>query len=374
MNTDVHQTPTLESVEIGLVASPHPVTRITVGAAVEAEAEGCMSLWYPDALAAADVCMPQPGSAGLRGSAAAIADPFVTASAALLATRRCRVAVLGADITRCAPERIATAAISMAGLAPGRVVLALAAPDEPAAIRLGIEPDHVIAWLESVVEIIDALARPGGSLAENGVSPDFARADSVFASDRTPEVVVVGALDAVARLSARLGLGWLSCSIGGVDAYRAHLQARSDETAGVGAAAAGDSMTGVHVVASIHDDAGVAARALEDPRLQQAALMRAARYTAGANGEDRWRWATSPADAAVRVLHGTPSTVVDQVVPYVDAGARRVVIENLLPLADFEEVETAARATWATIKHARLALRVPTLAAVPAMAGEGRQI
>jgi phthiodiolone/phenolphthiodiolone dimycocerosates ketoreductase len=57
------------------------------------------------------------------------------------------------------------------------------------------------------------------------------------------------------------------------------------------------------------------------------------------------------------VVHGTPADVVSHLAPFVEAGVRRIVLDNLLPLGVPEELEGANRATRAAIRAALLTYR-----------------
>jgi phthiodiolone/phenolphthiodiolone dimycocerosates ketoreductase len=65
-----------------------------------------------------------------------------------------------------------------------------------------------------------------------------------------------------------------------------------------------------------------------------------------------------PVEAARHFLAcGTPAEIVEHLAPFVAAGVRRVVVDNLLALGIPEELEGANRATRAAVRAARLTFR-----------------
>jgi len=159
-------------VEIGTSGLPWRAAAIAIGATLAAEADGMHAVWF-----AAEIPVPIDLAAwrGLGGPLSRVvpdptdlADPVVTATAALLVTRQVRIGILGwapgPD-----PVRAARTIASLADLAPGRAVVALTDDHD--------HPDHLTALLAAL-------------------PPDLA-----------VELVVSGADAAVA---ARHGLGWIA--------------------------------------------------------------------------------------------------------------------------------------------------------------------
>ena len=125
-------------VEIGTSGWPWRASGIAIGTALAAEADGAHVVWFADRIPlpvspddwAADAGPLLP----LVPDPADVADPVVTAAAALLVTRHARVGILGwapgAD-----PGRAARTLASLADLAPDRAVVALAGDGRDAAAR-----------------------------------------------------------------------------------------------------------------------------------------------------------------------------------------------------------------------------------------------
>jgi|GEM_PF-5835197 Luciferase-like monooxygenase. len=202
-------------VEIGTSGAPFRSSAIAVGAALAAEAEGAHAIWYADGLAV-DVAPEQwRAQAGALSAIAPdptdLADPIVTAAAALLVARRLRVGVLGwnpgPDSTRAA-RTVAT----LADLAPGRAV-----------VSCGGTSEEVVGLAGAIRPDLDL------ELAVYGGAPETA---------------------------ARLGWGW----IGIAQSPIAVAKLASD--AGV------TGTLGVHLPVLIHADAAVAQAALDAPLLR----------------------------------------------------------------------------------------------------------
>ncbi len=117
-------------VEIGTAGPPFRASTIAVGAALAAETDGAHAIWFPAELtmpvtaeewrhpggtAAATVVAPDPSD---------LADPIVTAAAAVLVARGVRVGVLGWD-PGSDLARARRTILTLAELAPGRCVVAL---------------------------------------------------------------------------------------------------------------------------------------------------------------------------------------------------------------------------------------------------------
>jgi alkanesulfonate monooxygenase SsuD/methylene tetrahydromethanopterin reductase-like flavin-dependent oxidoreductase (luciferase family) len=139
------------------------------------------------------------------------------------------------------------------------------------------------------------------------------------------EVVLGGDDDPSAGLAADLGYGWIATGPLSVEAFAARVGAGRGVTPGIA----------LPIVA--HEDEAVTAKALASPML--------ARLAAG-SGVD-----------AQQVPVGTPGQIVERLRGYVAAGARRVVLDNLVALGAPYELEGGQRATRAIVRAARLELR-----------------
>ncbi|HEY7439667.1 MAG TPA: LLM class flavin-dependent oxidoreductase [Acidimicrobiia bacterium] len=160
----------------------------------------------------------------------------------------------------------------------------------------------------------------------HGDLQDASRLDACFAaigdlsSGSGFDVVVVGGAGA-REAAARHGAGWLAEQPESAETFA--------ETFGAGARAAVDGLAaGVMLDVIVHDDPAAAERAAAQPAVRERGLF-----------------------------SGTPAELVTSLKPYVDAGARRFVLENVLPLVAPEELAAADRALHAAVRNARLTFR-----------------
>jgi alkanesulfonate monooxygenase SsuD/methylene tetrahydromethanopterin reductase-like flavin-dependent oxidoreductase (luciferase family) len=138
--------------DVGVVGFPGTDPVLLLDSILRAERQGAASIWFPEALA----------------DTAVLVDPVVAAAAALVATRRIGVGLVDLDLRSRSPAAVASAAVSLAALGPGRVVVGVEAAGDEAAVA-------------------DLVARIGGAAA----------------------VVVTGSTVEAAALAGRIGVGWL---------------------------------------------------------------------------------------------------------------------------------------------------------------------
>ena len=199
------------------------------------------------------------------------------------------------------------------------------------------------------------------------------------APDTPPvEIVLGGHSDALLELVGRYGTGLAPGPAHHGGALRGTARGRAGARRSRRAAIPREIVPGIYLYAVIHEDHDVAVKALEG------LLLRDRRRSPGNSDAVRRRPGSStrsvPASRALRdyipewvpaatvrdaandlpvdgaqhfVVHGTPAEIVAHLQPFVDAGVRRVVLDNLLPLGIPEELEGANRATRAAIRAAR---------------------
>jgi phthiodiolone/phenolphthiodiolone dimycocerosates ketoreductase len=377
-------------IEIGTMGFPYRASAIATGAAMLAEAEGADALWYPDHLMAWHPRALWREAGGVLAEVIddphAYADPFVAATVALMATRRPRVGIAVTDTYRRHPATIAQAAATLAELAPGRFVLGLGSGEGLNTAPLGIARTKPVARLGEALEIITRLLASEGPVSFAGEHFVLDRLPGMAATrpvDAPPvEIVLGGHSNALLDLVGRFGTGWLPVLPTTADEYSARLAVARDAAVEAGRDPA-QIVPGLYLYAVIHDDVDVAAKALEGLLLRVQALAASSDLFARAGLEHplgagfsglrdyipEWLPPAVVRDAANDlpaagaqhfVVHGTPADVVAHLAPFVEAGVRRVVLDNLLPLGIPEELEGANRATRAAIRAARLTYRSTT--------------
>jgi phthiodiolone/phenolphthiodiolone dimycocerosates ketoreductase len=371
--------------EIGTMGFPYRAAAIATGAAMLAEAEGVDALWFPDHLMAWHPRELWREAGGVLAEVVddphAYADPFVAATSTLLVTRRPRVGIAVTDTYRRHPATIAQAAATLGELAPGRFVLGLGSGEGLNTAPLGLERNRPVSRLGEALEIVTRLLTTDGPVSFPGEHFTLDRLPGMAsaAGPAPVDIVLGGHSDALLRLVGRYGTGWLPVLPTDADEYSARLAIARD--AAVDADRDPDGIVpGLYLYAVIHEDGDLARKALGGLLLRMQALAGNAALFARSGyehplGRDfaglrdyipEWVPAARLRDAANElpveaarhfVVTGTPSEIVAALQPFVEAGVRRVVLDNLLPLGIPEELEGANRATRAAIRAARLTFR-----------------
>jgi phthiodiolone/phenolphthiodiolone dimycocerosates ketoreductase len=374
-------------IEIGTMGFPYRASAIATGAAMLAEAEGADALWYPDHLMAWHPRALWREAGGVLAEVVddphAYSDPFVAATVSLMATRRPKVGIAVTDTYRRHPATIAQAAATLAELAPGRFVLGLGSGEGLNTAPLGIARTKPVARLGEALEVVTRLLGSEGPVSFAGEHFVVDRLPGMAASRPAGappvEIVLGGHSNALLGLVGRYGTGWLPVLPTDADEYSARLAVARD--AAVDADRDPDAIVpGLYLYAVIHEDRTVAEKALEGMLLRVQALAANSDLFRRAGLEHplgagfaglrdyipEWLPAATVRDAANDlpavgaqhfVVHGTPADVVAHLAPFVEAGVRRIVLDNLLPLGIPEELEGANRATRAAIRAARLTYR-----------------
>jgi hypothetical protein len=200
-------------VEIGTTGWPWRASGIAIGTALAAEADGAHVVWFADRIALPVTADEWARAAGpllpLVPDPDDVADPVVTATAALLVTRDARVGILGwrpgDDATRAARTLA-----SLADLAPDRAVVAL----------------------EGAAPVLQAVAAALG-----------------------PAPIELAVLGGPPDVAAALGWGWIAVAV------------PADELAKAAGDAGVTGPVGVHLPVLVHDDPEIARRALHAPLL-----------------------------------------------------------------------------------------------------------
>ncbi len=259
-----------------MTGTPVRAATIAAGAAMAAEADGAHAIWYPDpgpGVGTGPDAPKMPAGDGAGLDATDTADPLITASAALLVARRVRVGILGWD-SGDDPERAARAVATLADLAPGRVVLAVAGADEP-----------LIALAVALRADLDL------EIAVYGTSPGPA---------------------------ARNGWGWIGAGCS------------AESIAKLAGSASVVGPIGIHLPVFVHHDGDLARRGAS---------------SAVVDGQE------VDGDG---VVIGTGADLDAAINEYAGAGVTRIVIDNRLPYAIPEALQSSRAVIRASIRTARI--------------------
>jgi alkanesulfonate monooxygenase SsuD/methylene tetrahydromethanopterin reductase-like flavin-dependent oxidoreductase (luciferase family) len=281
--------------EIGVMGFALRAPAIATGAAMAAEADGAHAIWFPD-------------------------RPPVTADRETWREQAGPLARITPDPTDTADPLLAAATTLLATRRAkvGVLGLDLGASDTDRLAR-AVATLAALAPGRAVVGFDAGAAMPG----RESLARDLHGALS--GRDLPVEVVLCGDDDVSARLAAELGYGWVATGPIGVE----ELAARVGAGPGV--------VPGLALPVVAHEDETVTAKALESPLLASMAEQLGA--------------------AAAHVPIGTPEQVVERLREYVAAGARRIVVDNVVALGAPYEMEGGQRATRAIVRTARLAFR-----------------
>jgi alkanesulfonate monooxygenase SsuD/methylene tetrahydromethanopterin reductase-like flavin-dependent oxidoreductase (luciferase family) len=281
--------------EIGVMGIAARAPAIATAAAMAAEADGAHAIWYPERLRA----VPDAATWQEQGGPLALVTPDPTDLAdPVLAAATAAIATRRATVGVLGLDLPTTDADRVA-----RTVATLAA----------IAPARIAVAFAAGADVPDRAARAGAVL------------ERLARRDLPVELALEGDDAESARLADALGATWIAAGPVAVDDFAARAAALPAGRAGIA----------LPVVA--HEDETVTTKALESPLLAGLAAQ------------------LGPAAAHVPV--GTPEAVVEQIGTYVAAGARRVVVDNLVALGAPYELEGGQRATRAIVRTARLAFR-----------------
>jgi len=319
---------------------------------------GADALWLPDHFVGflpAHVWTPQTTSlANLVPSTDAFFDPFQLLA---VAARRYRRVTLGTAVTeafRNHPMRLAQAFVTLDHLSKGRAILGIGNGERENVQPYGIPWAKRVARLEEALTIVDLLWNSGGK----PVSYDGAfwrLRNATFAlplyEGRRPRVWVAAHAPRMLTLTGRFGDGWLPTTQLSPSRYAEGLAAIEES-----AARAGRSMEAfvpaliVLVVLGRHRDEILEAASASRLGAAWALLVPADWWRRGGRqhplGADHGGYqdiipsevtpehvdaalaTVTPSILANIMLAGGPSEVVEQLLPWIDAGARHIVLWN----------------------------------------------
>ena len=358
---------------VGTTVNPVPPLELSVGQAVQAEASGYDSVWFPDHLMGwfprALWTAEASSIVNLLPSPHLYLDPTVLIALAGQSTQRVRLGTGVTDVIRRSPPEVARAFVTLSLATQGRVVLGLGAGERLNTAPYGLDFAQQVSRLEEALHIIRLLwAAPMGGppvsfegrfwrldRAVLDVDPYQGVAPPIWLGSHGPRML---------RLAGRHADGWLP-------AYPMSAQDYGDGLGAVRAAAAeagrdpGKVTAGYHAYAVPAEDHETAHRMLASPLAGAMSLVASARNWEASGrthplGKDfeglrdyipEWyspaelRVATASYDLGVfhdLVAHGTASELVDHFTPFVEAGLEHLVVSNVGPLAGIEYLGTSS--------------------------------
>ncbi len=333
------------------------------------------SIWTPDISAVARI--------GPARNPHVFLDPVAAMAAAATSTERIRLATCVTDPLRRHPAMLANEFLTLHHMSNGRVILGIGAGEGENTLPYGIDYRYQVSRFEEALAVIRLLWEADGQVDFEGEW--FRLRGAVLglgAYENTFPEIWVGALGPrMCEITGRYGDGWLPVKLP-LDAYRERLGWIHDamRTAGRDPIGLTAAMRSYVALAEDHERA----HELIDHTLVKGYVLSLPDWIFKSMGAEHplgkdFHGLTSyiPAgmpreealDAIGRIpfelvheyfLHGTPTDVVDQMRPYVAAGATTQIMLNLGVLADPSAVVSSSRLFAEIVQEAARAFDQPT--------------
>jgi len=313
-------------------------------------------------------------------------DPIAAIAAAATSTERIRLATCVTDPLRRHPAMLANEFLTLHHLSKGRVVLGIGAGEGENTIPYGIDYRHQVSRFEEALQVIRLLWESDGQVDFEGRwFPLRGAVLGLGAYEGTfPEIWVGGLGPRMCQIAGRYGDGWLPMKLP-VEEYRIRLGWIHDAMLTNGRDPA-ELTAAMRSYAALSDDHDRAHQLIDHPLVKGYVLSLPdwIYKTMGAEhplGED-FHGLTSyipagiPKEEALEAigripfelvheyfLHGTPTDVIDQMRPYVEAGATVQIMLNMGVLADPSTVVRSSRLFSEVVEEAARAFRPAATAA-----------
>ncbi|MFN2609823.1 MAG: LLM class flavin-dependent oxidoreductase [Actinomycetota bacterium] len=357
------------SIKIGLSANPIPPLELTIGTAVNNEADGYDSLWYPDHLMGwfpkALWTRENSSIVDLLPSPHIYLDPMVVIGILGQVTKRVKLATGVTDPIRRPPGELARTFLTLSHATQGRAILGIGAGERENTEAYGLDFTRQVSKLEEALEIIARLWAADGPIDFDGRFWKLRRAvidlqpfEGVF-----PEIWIGAHGPRMLNIVGRYADGWYPSYPMSPQEYASKLdvirKAASEAGRDPSAIQAGYQMYCV-----VADDHETTHRILSSPLAAAMTLVAPSsqwekaglKHPMGSNFEGlrdyvpEW-YSKEELEAAVAsfdiailhdtVVHGTTEEVVSQIEPFIEAGLQHAVFANLAPIAGFEFVPAA---------------------------------
>lgn len=357
------------TLKIGLSTQPVPPVELTVGQAVNAEADGYDSIWYPDHLMGwfpkSLWTLENSSIVGLLPSPHMYLDPTIAIALAGQQTQRIMLATGVSDPIRRPPAELARTFVTLSHVTQGRAILGIGAGEKENTVPYGLDFSKQVSRLEESLEVIRRLWTSDGPVSFDGkfYKLDRAAFDLPAYQGVHPPIYIGAHGPRMLQITGRYGDGWYPSYPMTPAEYGEKLKLirkAADEAGRDPESVVG----GYQMYVIVADDHDTAHQIMSSPLA--AAITLVAPYTqwesAGRKHPlgDRFEglrdyvpeWYTKKElDAAMstfdldvlhgNVVHGTPDEVVAKVEPYLEEGLQHVVFANMAPIAGIEYVPVA---------------------------------
>lgn len=356
--------------KVGLSTQPIPPVDLTVMQAVQAEADGYDSIFYPDHLMGwfprALWNIENSSIVNLLPSPHLYLDPVIVMALAGANTQRIELATGVTDPIRRPPVELARTFVTLSHATAGRAILGIGAGEKENTVPYGLDYTKQASRLEEALEILRLCWDGAGKMIS--FEGKFWKLDrAVFDlppfEGRAPRVWIGAHGPRMLDITGRYGDGW----------YPSYPMkpAEYGEKLGVIRKAAAEAgrdpeaiVAGYQIYVVVTEEHETAHHIMSSPLAKAMALVAPASQWESAGKkhplgpgfeglrdyvpewmtEDELREATGQFDLSVlhdTVVHGTPDEVVGQLEPFIDEGLEHIVFGNMAPIAGFEYVAVA---------------------------------
>jgi phthiodiolone/phenolphthiodiolone dimycocerosates ketoreductase len=322
------------TLRFGLPGSQLPARDVTK-AAVLAEGAGFDSMWWADRL-----------MGWMADGPHALLDPVAVMAAAAVPTSRIMLGTAVVDPLRRHPAQLAQTGLSLQHITGGRLLLGTGCGEAAGTEPYGISFDTPVGRLEEALEVMRVLWAEGKPVSFEGKHYRLDDAICGLASVVAPPPVWLAAHGPrMLRITGERADGWLPT------AHGAHLYARQlaaiRDSADAAGRQAGSVEPGAFIWLVAADSRERARRLIADSPLRALGLlMPAGALSRSPMPDGPWAslvptrggleqlTAQVDADELAAVLpHGSPDDIAADILPYVQAGARHLVLCDMSPVS-----------------------------------------
>lgn len=368
-------------IKVGIQSNAIPPVELLLAQAQAAEQDGFDSIWYPDHLMGwfpRALWKPEYSSiTAVLPSPHIYLDPAIVLALVGRSTERALVGTAVTEPIRRPPPELARTFLTLSHATGGRAVLGIGAGERENVEPYGLDYRYQVSKLEEALHIIRLLWEASEPVDFDGRFWKLRKAvlDLEPFDGEFPPIWVGAHGPRMLEITGRYGDGWLPSYPMEAGDYASRLAAvrRAAEDAGRDPKSIVAGYQMYSVAAADHDTAH---EILARPLAGAMALVAAAwewervgrKHPLGANFEglrdyvpewysdDELKEAIAQYDPEVFhdiVAHGTPTEIVSQIEPFIEAGLEHVVLVNNAPIAGLEYMDAARqglREVAATLK------------------------
>lgn len=356
---------------LGVAAQPLPPPQLTVGNAVQSEADGYDSIWYPDHLMgwfARSMWTPENSSiVNVLPSPHLYLDTTITMALVAQSTSKIEIGSGVTDPIRRTPAELARTFRTLSHVSDGRTILGIGAGEKENIVPYGMNFSYQVSKLEEALQIIRALWSSDDYVNFDGRFWKLKKAvlDLPAYDGKDPKIWVGAHGPRMLEITGKYADGWYPSYPMKPADYAAKLKVVRDAAAAAGRDPAAIE-AGYQMYAAVVDDHETAHEIMQMPLARGLALAGSSEMWEKAGlshplGKDfdglrdyvpEWytpeelEEAMSHFDIDVVhdvVVHGTVDEVTSKITPFIDAGMEHLVMGNTSSLGGLEYLDMARR-------------------------------